>query len=190
MILIIDNYDSFTYNLDQAIGDLGFYTKVYRNDSITLEKIKNLSPAAIILSPGPGSPVDSGISLAIIKNLSSFTPILGVCLGHQAIAYSVGGQIVHAQRPIHGKTSWVYHNGKHLFRGLANPMLATRYHSLSIKSIKVSEDLEINAWSEDGTIMGCSYRKYPNVHGIQFHPESLWTKEGKQILYNFLTMYV
>nr|YP_009315451.1 Anthranilate synthase component II [Liagora brachyclada]SCW24109.1 Anthranilate synthase component II [Liagora brachyclada] len=186
MIVIIDNYDSFTYNLEQSIGELGFTTKVYRNDSITAEQIEHLSPSAVIISPGPGDPCTSGVSLDIITNLYNKFPILGVCLGHQAIALMFGGLIIHAPLPIHGKTSWVYHDNKGLFSALPNPLCVTRYHSLVIDPYVLPHNLEITAWTDDGVIMACRHKEYPKVQGIQFHPESLWTVHGQQMLKNFL----
>nr|YP_009313815.1 Anthranilate synthase component II [Hommersandiophycus borowitzkae]SCW22069.1 Anthranilate synthase component II [Hommersandiophycus borowitzkae] len=186
MILIIDNYDSFTYNLAQYVNELGVETKVYRNDSITVQQIQTMSPSAIIISPGPGAPSMSKVSLDIIRNLYQDFPILGVCLGHQAIGAIFGNNIIHATYPIHGKTSVVYHDGKGLFHLLPNPLTVTRYHSLIIDSDKVSSDLEITAWTDKGDIMACQHKKYSKVQGIQFHPESLWTSHGRQILKNFL----
>nr|YP_009312792.1 Anthranilate synthase component II [Helminthora furcellata]SCW21046.1 Anthranilate synthase component II [Helminthora furcellata]SCW23906.1 Anthranilate synthase component II [Helminthora furcellata] len=187
MIIIIDNYDSFTYNLAQYISELGILTKVYRNDSITLEQIEKLSPSAIIISPGPGSPLSSGISLDIIRNLYTKIPILGVCLGHQAIAMIFGGYIIHAPQPIHGKTSSVYHDSKGVFQGLPNPLNVTRYHSLVMSPEDISKQLEITAWTDEGIVMACKHKIYSNVQGIQFHPESLWTDHGRQLLNNFIS---
>nr|YP_009315044.1 Anthranilate synthase component II [Titanophycus setchellii]SCW23499.1 Anthranilate synthase component II [Titanophycus setchellii] len=185
MVIIIDNYDSFTYNLEQYISELGMTTEVYRNDSITLQQIKDLSPLAIIISPGPGSPLTSGVSLEIIRSFYNRIPILGVCLGHQAIGSVFGGHIVHAPEPIHGKTSMVYHNNKGLFRSLPNPFRVTRYHSLVISNAQIPNQLEITAWTDDGIIMACKHKNSSKLQGIQFHPESLWTYQGKQILKNF-----
>ena len=188
MIVIIDNYDSFTYNLEQYIGELGFTTQVYRNDSITAEQIDDLSPLAVIISPGPGDPGTSGVSLDVIGKLYYKMPILGVCLGHQAIASMFGGAIIHAPFPVHGKISWVYHDNKGVFEALPNPLCVTRYHSLVIDPSRLPSHLEITAWTDDGVIMACRHKKYPKVQGIQFHPESLWTIHGKHILKNFFKM--
>nr|YP_009313611.1 Anthranilate synthase component II [Helminthocladia australis]SCW21865.1 Anthranilate synthase component II [Helminthocladia australis] len=186
MILIIDNYDSFTYNLAQCVRDLGATVQVFRNDEITIPQIQALSPSSIIISPGPGCPKDSGVSLDIIRTLSNQIPILGVCLGHQAIALINGSDIVHAFQPIHGKTSLVYHDGKGLFDALPNPLVATRYHSLVIDPHTISDLLHVTAWTDSGTIMACQHKQYLKLHGIQFHPESLWTQFGTQILKNFI----
>ena len=188
MIVLIDNYDSFTYNLVQCIGELGKNVKIIRNDEISVNQLLDLQPTAIIISPGPGSPSDSGISLKTIKILSSNIPILGVCLGHQSIGHLFGGKIVHATSPVHGKTSLIYHDSKDLFASVRNPLIATRYHSLIIDDEQLPQDLIVTAWTAEGTIMGCKHKVYPLVHGIQFHPESLWTIEGKKILQNFLNM--
>ena len=193
MIIVIDNYDSFTYNLVQYLGELGAefpvasVIQVYRNDQISLEQIGQLQPEAIVISPGPGRPEDAGISLEIIRTLGQTVPILGVCLGHQSIGQVFGGQIVSAPELMHGKTSQVTHTGEGVFRGLDNPMTATRYHSLVIEPQTCPEVLEITAWVEDGTIMGVRHRNYPHIEGVQFHPESVLTTLGKQMLRNFLT---
>ncbi|PSB31112.1 anthranilate synthase component II [Chlorogloea sp. CCALA 695] len=193
MIIVIDNYDSFTYNLVQYLGELGAefpvasVIQVYRNDQISLEQIRRLQPKGIVISPGPGRPEDAGISLEIIRTLGQTVPILGVCLGHQSIGQVFGGQIVSAPELMHGKTSQVTHTGVGVFRGLDNPMTATRYHSLVIEPQTCPEALEITAWVEDGTIMGVRHRNYPHIEGVQFHPESVLTTLGKQLLRNFLT---
>lgn len=193
MIIVIDNYDSFTYNLVQYLGALGAefsvasVIQVYRNDQISLEQIRQLQPEGIVISPGPGRPEDAGISLEIIRTLGQTVPILGVCLGHQSIGQVFGGQIVSAPELMHGKTSQVTHTGVGVFRGLDNPMTATRYHSLVIEPQTCPEVLEITAWVEDGTIMGVRHRNYPHIEGVQFHPESVLTTLGKQLLRNFLT---
>ncbi len=193
MIIVIDNYDSFTYNLVQYLGELGAefpvasVIQVYRNDQISLEQIRQLQPQGIVISPGPGRPEDAGISLEIIRQLGQTVPILGVCLGHQSIGQVFGGQIVSAPELMHGKTSQVTHTGEGVFRGLDNPMTATRYHSLVIEPQTCPEVLEITAWVEDGTIMGVRHRNYPHIEGVQFHPESVLTTLGKQLLRNFLT---
>jgi anthranilate synthase component 2 len=192
MILVIDNYDSFTYNLVQYLGELGAELpiaadiQVYRNDQITLEQIRQLQPDGIVISPGPGHPIESGISLDIIRTLSPSLPILGVCLGHQGIGHVFGGTIAAAPELMHGKTSQVYHTGVGVFAGLDNPFTATRYHSLVIDRQTCPDELEITAWVEDGTIMGVRHRTYPYLQGVQFHPESILTQAGKQLLRNFL----
>nr|YP_009628542.1 anthranilate synthase component II [Acrochaetium secundatum]QBX88325.1 anthranilate synthase component II [Acrochaetium secundatum] len=188
MILIIDNYDSFTYNLVQYIGELGLKVKVVRNNIVSLQEIQTLSPKSIIISPGPGSPGQSGICIEVIKLFSAKVPILGVCLGHQIIAQMSGANIVRAPVPIHGKTSLIYHNGKGLFKNITNPFTATRYHSLAIEPVNLPYNLITTAWSDQGVIMGCGDTRYPLLTGIQFHPESLWTTEGKNILLNFLKL--
>lgn len=192
MILVIDNYDSFTYNLVQYLGELGAEfpiaqeVQVYRNDQISLEQIQQLQPGGILISPGPGRPEDAGVSLALIETLGAQIPILGVCLGHQTIGQVFGGAIVRAPVLMHGKTSPVHHSGAGVFQGLDNPFTATRYHSLVIDRQSVPEVLEITAWTEDGTIMGVRHRLYPHIQGVQFHPESVLTVSGKQLLRNFL----
>jgi anthranilate synthase component 2 len=192
VIIVIDNYDSFTYNLVQYLGELAVDfpvaadLKVFRNDKITVEEIKALKPDAVVISPGPGRPEDAGISLDVIANLGSSLPILGVCLGHQSIGQVFGGKIVSAPELMHGKTSLVSHKGVGVFQGLENPITATRYHSLVIDRETCPEVLEITAWVEDGTIMGVKHRNYPHIQGVQFHPESVLTAAGKQLLRNFL----
>ena len=192
MLLVIDNYDSFTYNLVQYLGELAVdfpladKIKVFRNDKISLEQIRVLEPDGIVISPGPGRPEDAGVSLELIKELGSRYPILGVCLGHQSIGQIFGGKIVTAPELMHGKTSQVFHAGVGIFRGLDNPMTATRYHSLVIERDSIPDVLEITAWVEDGTIMGVRHRNYPHIEGVQFHPESILTNSGKQLLRNFL----
>ena len=192
MIIVIDNYDSFTYNLVQYLGELGAElpvareVQVYRNDQISLAEIRQLQPAAVVISPGPGRPEDAGISLELIKELGPNLPILGVCLGHQSIGQVFGGKIVSAPVLMHGKTSQVEHAGVGVFQGVESPMIATRYHSLVIEKQSCPEVLEITAWVEDGTIMGVRHREYPHIEGVQFHPESILTTSGKQLLRNFL----
>ncbi len=192
MLIVIDNYDSFTYNLVQYLGELGSdfpvaaEIYVYRNDQISLEQLRQLQPDAVIISPGPGRPEDAGISLDLIHQLGPTLPILGVCLGHQSIGQVFGGQIVSAPELMHGKTSQVSHTGVGVFQGLDNPLTATRYHSLVIEQQTCPEVLEITAWVEDGTIMGVRHRNYPHIEGVQFHPESVLTTSGKQLLRNFL----
>ena len=192
MIIVIDNYDSFTYNLVQYLGELGAElqvaseVQVYRNDQISLAEIRQLQPAAVVISPGPGRPEDAGISLELIKELGPTLPILGVCLGHQSIGQVFGGKIVSAPVLMHGKTSQVEHAGTGVFQDVESPMIATRYHSLVIEKQSCPEVLEITAWVEDGTIMGVRHREYPHIEGVQFHPESILTTSGKQLLRNFL----
>lgn len=192
MILVIDNYDSFTYNLVQYLGELGVNLpvaadiQVYRNDQITLDQIWALRPDGIVISPGPGRPEDAGISLDLIRELGPEFPILGVCLGHQSIGQVFGGTVTSAPELMHGKTSMVHHTNTGVFAGLDNPFIATRYHSLVIERDTCPAELEITAWVEDGTIMGVRHRTYPHIEGVQFHPESILTTSGKQILTNFL----
>lgn len=186
MILLIDNYDSFTYNLAQYLTELNTTVLVKRNDKITLDEIKKLDIQGIIISPGPGGPEDSGISQKIIKDLGSEIPILGVCLGHQTIGHVFGGKIIKAPSLIHGKPSTIFHNKKGVFQNLSNPITATRYHSLIIEKETCPEELEITAWTEDGLIMGIQHKKYNNLQGIQFHPESILTESGKKLLQNFI----
>lgn len=192
MIVVIDNYDSFTYNLVQYLGELGQKypvagdLQVYRNDKITLAELQTLKPDGVVVSPGPGRPEDAGISLEIIEKLGPTLPILGVCLGHQSIGQVFGGKVISAPTLMHGKTSWVHHRNDGLFAGIDNPCQATRYHSLVIERETCPEELEITAWVEDGTIMGVRHRQYPHIQGVQFHPESILTQQGKQMLENFL----
>lgn len=186
MILVIDNYDSFTYNLVQLIGELGFYVKVVRNNKLSLRELDKMQPTHIILSPGPGSPEDSGISLDIISNYQVKIPILGVCLGHQSIGYTFSSMISQLDKPAHGKISKVYHNNKDIFYNLPNPFYATRYHSLVIDNNSISDNLLVTARTDKGIIMGCRHKYFPKLRGIQFHPESLWTDTGKNIVGNFL----
>jgi anthranilate synthase/aminodeoxychorismate synthase-like glutamine amidotransferase len=186
MVLVIDNYDSFTYNLVQYLGELGADVRVRRNDEVTVREIEAMQPAQIVISPGPGRPENAGITLDVIRRFGPTTPILGVCLGHQAIGMAYGGTVCRARTPMHGKTSTVEHDGKGVFSGIGEPFLAGRYHSLIIAADTVPADLEVTARTrEDGTIMGVRHRKYP-VHGVQFHPDSVLTDEGRRILKNFL----
>ncbi|MDP3142461.1 MAG: aminodeoxychorismate/anthranilate synthase component II [Candidatus Omnitrophota bacterium] len=185
MILMIDNYDSFTYNLVQYLGELGAHLKVFRNDKITIDQIKKLHPEKIMISPGPGRPTDAGISNQVIKELGDKTPILGVCLGHQCIGEVFGGKVVQAKRIMHGKISRIYHNKDILFKRVENPFEATRYHSLLVEKKSLPKSLEVIAWTKEGEIMGLRHKQLP-VWGVQFHPESILTKVGKQILKNFL----
>jgi anthranilate synthase/aminodeoxychorismate synthase-like glutamine amidotransferase len=185
MLLVIDNYDSFTYNLVQYFGELGADPQVKRNDAITIEELEKMRPAKIVISPGPGTPADAGISMEVIRRLGSKIPILGVCLGHQSIGEVYGGKVVRAERLMHGKTSPIRHDGKGVFAKLPNPFEATRYHSLIVERDSVPNCLEVSAETAEGEIMGLRHREYP-VHGVQFHPESILSKEGKDLLANFL----
>lgn len=193
MILVIDNYDSFTYNLVQYLGELGQTLEVaadiqvFRNDQVTLDQIRTLAPDGVLISPGPGTPDDAGISLALIKELGPTLPILGVCLGHQSIGQVFGGTVTAASELMHGKTSPVIHTSQGVFAGLDNPLTATRYHSLIVDRDSCPDCLEITAWIDDGTIMGLRHRQYPHIQGVQFHPESVLTQSGKQLLRNFLS---
>ena len=187
MILMIDNYDSFTYNLVQYLGELGQAPQVFRNDKITLKEAEALAPERIVVSPGPCTPKEAGISNEIIRHFAGRVPILGVCLGHQCIGDVFGGEIVRAPRLMHGKTSMIYHDGRTLFAGLPNPFEATRYHSLVIRPESLPDCLEITAQTDMGEIMGVRHRDYC-VEGVQFHPESILTKAGKALLCNFLTL--
>lgn len=192
MILVIDNYDSFTYNLVQYLGELGktipvaSEIQVYRNDQIDLSTILQMQPDGIVISPGPGRPEDSGICLKVIEEIGPNLPILGVCLGHQSIGQVFGSKVISAPTLMHGKTSEIYHNNTGVFHGLDNPFTATRYHSLIIEKSTICPDLEITAWTEDGIIMGVRHKKYPQIEGVQFHPESILTHSGKDLLRNFL----
>jgi anthranilate synthase/aminodeoxychorismate synthase-like glutamine amidotransferase len=189
MILMIDNYDSFTYNLVQYLGQLDQAVAVYRNDEITLEGIRNLAPDAIFLSPGPCTPKEAGITVDVIREFHKSTPIMGVCLGHQAIGYAFGGKVVRADRLMHGKTSPIINDGKTIFKGLPNPFIAGRYHSLLIEEASLPSCLMISARTEEGEIMGVRHKEYA-VEGIQFHPESILTPQGKRILRNFLELII
>jgi anthranilate synthase component II len=192
MILVIDNYDSFTYNIVQYLGELGAEfpvsqdIQVFRNDQISLDQIRALKPDGIVISPGPGTPDDSGVSLEILRELGPTVPIFGVCLGHQSIGQIFGGKVVAAPELMHGKVSAVHHTGVGVFAGLANPMTATRYHSLVIERESCPDVLEITAWVDDQTIMGVRHRDYPHIQGVQFHPESVLTQSGKDLMRNFL----
>lgn len=187
MLLMIDNYDSFTYNLVQYFGELGESVEVHRNDKISVAEIAARHPSGLVVSPGPCSPDEAGISVAAIRELAGKLPILGVCLGHQAIGQAFGGRIVRAERLMHGKTSPVHHDGRELFQGLSNPFDAIRYHSLLIERASLPACLEVTAWTTEGEIMGVRHRELP-LWGVQFHPESILTVEGKQLLRNFLVM--
>ena len=185
MILIIDNYDSFTYNLYQYIGEIHPDIKVLRNDEFTLEDLKQLPLVAIIISPGPGRPENAGLSIEVIKEFQGKVPILGICLGHQAIGYAYGGKIITAPVIMHGKTSRITHNGKDIFRNIESPLKIMRYHSLIVEKESLPEELTITAETEDGLIMGLKHKKY-NVQGLQFHPESIFTDQGKLLIKNFV----
>jgi anthranilate synthase/aminodeoxychorismate synthase-like glutamine amidotransferase len=185
MLLMIDNYDSFTYNLVQYLGELGAEVRVYRNDAITLDQIAVLRPRQIVISPGPCTPAEAGISVELIRRFAGHIPILGVCLGHQCIGTAFGGTIVRAPRLMHGKTSPIHHDGRTIFQDLPTPFDATRYHSLLIEQATLPRCLEVSAWTVEGEIMGVRHRQ-PLLEGIQFHPESILTLEGKHLLKNFL----
>jgi len=187
MLLLIDNYDSFTYNLVHYLGELGAATEVYRNDALSVDQALALGPDAIVLSPGPCDPDRAGICVDLVRRAKDSIPILGVCLGHQAIGQAFGGRIIRAPQPMHGKPSQIRHNGKGIFRGLENPFSAIRYHSLVVEASSLPGELEITAETDDGVIMGLSHRELP-VHGVQFHPESIDTKFGHDLLRNFLDL--
>jgi anthranilate synthase/aminodeoxychorismate synthase-like glutamine amidotransferase len=184
MILVIDNYDSFTYNLVQFLGELGAELKVFRNDQVTLAELAALAPTRLVISPGPGTPADGGVSLEAIQYFTGKIPVLGVCLGHQCLGAAYGGAVVRAPRLMHGKTSPIHHYGNHLFARLPSPFEATRYHSLIVPE-PVPAELEVTAFTSEGEIMGLKHRQYP-TYGVQFHPESILTQHGKQFLQNFL----
>jgi para-aminobenzoate synthetase component 2 len=185
VILVIDNYDSFTYNLVQYLGELGQTIEVRRNDEIDLAGIESLAPDHILISPGPCTPNEAGISLALIEHFKGKIPILGVCLGHQSIGQAFGGEVVRAERLMHGKTSLIHHDGGTLFEGLPNPFTATRYHSLIVRRETLPDCLEVSAWTEEGEIMGLRHKQYM-IEGVQFHPESIITQHGHTMLSNFL----
>ena len=191
MVFVLDNYDSFTYNLVQYLGELGAEIEVRRNDQVTVSEIENMSPERIVVSPGPCTPQDAGISIKLIRQFAGKVPVLGVCLGHQALGAAFGGKVVRAKNLMHGKTSSVEHDGRGLFAGVECPMTATRYHSLIVAEESLPRDLEVSAWTteKDGTrtIMGLRHRKFP-VEGVQFHPESVLTSEGKKLVENFLQL--
>jgi para-aminobenzoate synthetase component 2 len=187
MLLVIDNYDSFTYNLVQYLGEMGKEIEVFRNDKISVPEIEKLAPEALLISPGPGTPKDAGISLDVLHHFAGKIPILGVCLGHQCIGEAFGGKIVLAPRLMHGKTSLIHHNNKNIFHEIPNPFEATRYHSLIIDNDSLPECLEVTAWTDEKEIMGVQHKSYL-VTGVQFHPESILTSEGKRLLRNFLTL--
>jgi len=185
MLLMIDNYDSFTYNLVQYLGELGEDVRVQRNDALTVDAIVAARPDRIVISPGPCSPTEAGISVEVVRRLAGRIPILGVCLGHQCIGAALGGTVVRAERIMHGKTSPIRHDGRTLFAGLSNPFAATRYHSLLVERASLPAELEISAWTDEGEIMGLRHRQH-QLEGVQFHPESILTVEGKQLLKNFV----
>ena len=186
MLLLIDNYDSFTYNLFQYLSELGEEVVVVRNDKTSIKEIERMKPQRIVISPGPGTPLNAGISNDVIKHFGPKLPILGVCLGHQCIGYSYGGKIVQAKKIMHGKSSLIHHTGQGVMAGLPSPFSAIRYHSLIVERDGLPDCLEVTAWTDDGTIMGLRHRQYP-VEGVQFHPESFMTEAGKDVLRNFLT---
>ena len=190
MILVIDNYDSFTYNLVQYLGELGVHLQVFRNNKITLEEIEVKKPEKIVISPGPCTPDKAGISVDVVKKFSGHIPILGVCLGHQSVGQAFGGKIVRASKLLHGKTSEIFHDGKTIYKGISQPFTATRYHSLIVEKESLPECFEISAWTEDddNPIMGLRHKSHP-TEGVQFHPESILTVEGKKILENFITYF-
>ncbi|MBI5687112.1 MAG: aminodeoxychorismate/anthranilate synthase component II [Verrucomicrobia bacterium] len=188
MLLVIDNYDSFTYNLVQYLGEMGVEMKIVRNNEVTLDDVRALKPARILISPGPCSPAQAGISVEVIRQLGPKIPLFGVCLGHQSIGYAFGGEVIRNYRMMHGKTSPIHHDGRFLFQGLANPFEATRYHSLVVKRETLPDCLEITAETRpEGEIMGLRHKQFP-IWGVQFHPESVLTTEGKKLLKNFLTL--
>jgi len=190
MVFVLDNYDSFTYNLVQYLGELGAEVVVRRNDQVTVGEIEDMHPERIVVSPGPCTPHEAGISVELIKHFAAKVPLLGVCLGHQAIGAAFGGDVVRAPKLMHGKTSEVQHDGKTIFRGLPSPMVATRYHSLIVEEKNLPAELEVSAWTSDGknrTIMGLRHKRFA-VEGVQFHPESVLTTEGKMLVRNFLEM--
>lgn len=187
MVVVLDNYDSFTYNLVQYLAELGAKIVVYRNDRLTVEELAELNPAALVISPGPGRPDEAGISVEAVRRLAPRVPILGVCLGHQAIAVAFGGRVGPAPELMHGKVSDVRHRGEGIYRGVPDPFEATRYHSLVVERADLPSDLEVTAWTEDGQVMGIRHRRFP-VEGVQFHPESILTRPGKLILRNFLRL--
>ncbi|MFX3624183.1 MAG: aminodeoxychorismate/anthranilate synthase component II [Ectobacillus sp.] len=188
MILMIDNYDSFTFNLVQFLGELGQELVVRRNDEVTIEEIEEMKPSFLMISPGPCSPNEAGISMKVIEHFAGKIPIFGVCLGHQSIAQVFGGDVVRAERLMHGKTSQMYHDGKTIYEDIPNPFVATRYHSLIVKKETLPDCLEISSWTEEGEIMGIRHKTLP-IEGVQFHPESIMTSYGKQLLKNFIAHY-
>ena len=190
MILVIDNYDSFTYNLVQYIQEMTHEVKVFRNDAITLSGLAELAPTHLVISPGPGDPTGAGISVEAIKRFAGKIPVLGVCLGHQSLGYAYGGKVVRAERIMHGKTSPILHDQKSIFAHLTQPFTATQYHSLLVERASLPDCLEISAWTKEGEIMGLRHKTIPALEGVQFHPESILTEEGKKLLSNFLDLRV
>lgn len=188
MILVIDNYDSFTYNLVQYLGELGAEVKVVRNDQVGVEDVEAMKPERILLSPGPCTPNDAGITLDVIRHFAGKLPLLGVCLGHQAMGQAFGGDVIRAPYLMHGKTSQILHDGKTIFEGIGNPFTATRYHSLIVERSSIPAALEITATTSDGLVMGLRHKEFPACEGVQFHPESIMTTEGKKLLANFLKL--
>lgn len=189
MIFMIDNYDSFTYNLVQYLGEMGHEVQVERNDRVTVEDIERMNPDVLMISPGPCTPDEAGISVEAVRHFAPKLPILGVCLGHQAIAQAFGARIIQAQKLMHGKTSEIHHDGKTVFQGLLNPFTATRYHSLIVEKSTLSPDFIVSAWTDEGEIMAIRHRQFP-LEGVQFHPESILTKQGKTLLNHFLRAYL
>lgn len=188
MIVMIDNYDSFTFNLVQYVGELGQELQVYRNDQITIEQIEALAPDYLMISPGPCTPNEAGISMEVVRHFAGKIPLLGVCLGHQSIGQVFGAKVVRAQRLMHGKTSAVHHDGKTIFRGIPSPFMAARYHSLILAEDSIPDELEVSARTAEGEVMAVRHKRYP-IEGVQFHPESIITEHGKQLLQNFLNAY-
>lgn len=188
MILMIDNYDSFTYNLVQYLGELGADTVAYRNDKISISEIEHLNPNRIVISPGPCTPDEAGISVEVVKYFAGEIPILGVCLGHQSIAQAFGGRVIRADVLMHGKTSFIHHDGQTIYKNLENPFTATRYHSLIVERETLPDCLAVSAWTQEGIIMGIRHRQY-KVEGVQFHPESILTVLGKELLRNFVNLH-
>lgn len=190
MLLMIDNYDSFTYNLVQYLGELGAEVKVYRNNRITVAEIERMSPDHIVISPGPCTPKEAGISVETIQHFAGKVPILGVCLGHQSMGAAFGGDVVRADKLMHGKTSMIHHDGKGVYAGLPDPFVATRYHSLVVKRETMPACFEITSWTDDGEVMGIRHKEHQALEGVQFHPESILTSAGKDLLMNFLKMKI
>jgi anthranilate synthase/aminodeoxychorismate synthase-like glutamine amidotransferase len=190
MILMIDNYDSFTYNIVQYLGELKQKVRVARNNEISVQEIAEMKPSHIVISPGPCTPKEAGVSVDVIKRFGGEIPLLGVCLGHQSLGYAFGGKVIRAKKLMHGKTSRIKHDGRTIFKGLKNPFTATRYHSLVVERKSLPRDFEISATSEDGEIMGLRHRRLPCLEGVQFHPESILTEQGKDLLARFLKMKV
>jgi len=188
MILMIDNYDSFTYNLVQYIGEIGVEVKVFRNDALTLDTIELLDPQVIVVSPGPCTPNEAGISLDVITHFAGKIPIFGVCLGHQSIGQAFGGKVIRAKKLMHGKTSFVFHDGKGANKNMPNPFYATRYHSLLVEKESLPDCLEVTSWTEEGEIMGLRHKEFA-IEGVQYHPESIMTEEGKRLIQNFIEKY-